>query len=76
MTLFGFLILMLGFFLLPVFIGIFLIPIGGAMILFGTSYSLFCLIPNHQKLEAEIRQSLKKNAQKYRSFFKVLFTLK
>jgi uncharacterized membrane protein len=55
----GFGILMLGFFLLPFIIGIFIIPIGAVFMVFGVHLSLYKLIPGHKQLTDKIINSYK-----------------
>jgi hypothetical protein len=50
---------MLGFLLLPVFVGIFIIPIGAVLMVFGVHLSLFQLIPGYKKIVQNIIDSYK-----------------
>jgi len=64
---------MLGILLVPFLIGILIIPIGATMLSLGTLYSFFCLIPNHEKYEKEIRESLKERVRMYAALYKKIF---
>ena len=58
-TIIGFVLLMLGFILLPVLIGFFLIPVGAVFMVIGVHYSIIRLIPGHKKFIDNIINSYK-----------------
>ena len=58
-TIIGFVLLMLGFFLLPVLVGFFLIPVGTVFMVIGVHYSVIRLIPGHEKIIENIKNSYK-----------------
>jgi hypothetical protein len=62
----GFGILMLGFLLLPFIIGIFIIPIGAVLLVFGVHLSLYELIPGHKKITDQIINSYKPYFKKWK----------
>jgi hypothetical protein len=52
----GFILLVLGFFTLPILIGFFLMPIGCLLLCFGALLSIWEMIPLHWKLEPKLKK--------------------
>jgi len=51
----GFILLILGFFTIPILIGFIIMPIGILLFCFGTLLSIWSMIPGHQKFEPKIK---------------------
>jgi len=51
----GFILLVLGFLLLPFIVGIFLIPPGVVLLLIGLTMAIWRLIPGHELMEPKIQ---------------------
>jgi hypothetical protein len=54
-SLIGFALLIIGFFTIPILIGLIIMPIGIVILLIGTFLSLWSILPGHQKLEPKIK---------------------
>jgi len=52
----GFILLILGFFTLPILIGFILMPIGCLLLCYGTLLSIWEMLPGHWKLEPRLKK--------------------
>jgi hypothetical protein len=52
----GFILLVLGFFTLPILIGFILMPIGCLLLCYGAMLSIWEMLPGHSKLEPKIKE--------------------
>jgi uncharacterized membrane protein len=58
------LLLIIGFFLIPFFVGFLIMPIGALLLVFGVHYSFYQMIPGHKRLTQRIIQAYRPYFQK------------